>query len=315
MPIPTDYPFTRYLAAKKSIDDRALNKDVWNTLKKCLPNATPERPLRVLEVGAGIGTMIERVLEWGLLSYAHYTAIDAEQGNLTFAHQRLDRWATARGYQTMHTDRGLCIRGANAELEVELEAIDLFDYLTREKQHRPWDLLIAHAFLDLVDIPSALPGMLSTLRGDGLYYFTLNFDGLTSLEPEIDPALDRLIQELYHQTMDTRVINGQPSGDSRSGRHLFGHLPACGASILDAGASDWIIQPGSDGYLRDEAFFLHFIINTIHQALSGYPELDQALFESWISRRHAQVERGELVYIAHQLDFVGRPRMSRGKHE
>lgn len=315
MPIPTDYPFTRYLAAKKSLDDRALNKDVWNTLKACLPKATPERPLRVLEVGAGIGTMIERVLEWGLLSYAHYTAIDAEQENIAFAYQRLDRWATAHGYQVKPSKKGLWIRGVTVGLEVELEAFDFFDYLARENQHHKWDLLIAHAFLDLVDIPSALPAMLSTLRGDGLYYFTLNFDGLTSFEPEIDPTLEALIQDLYHQTMDTRVIDGKPSGDSRSGRHLIGHLHASGANILDAGASDWIIYPGSDGYLGDEAFFLHFIINTIHHALSGHPELDQALFESWISRRHAQVERGELVYIAHQLDFVGRYLVLRGEHE
>jgi hypothetical protein len=26
----------------------------------------------------------------------------------------------------------------------------------------------------------------------------------------------------------------------------------------------------------------------------------------WIARRHAQVEEGSLIYIAHQLDFVGR---------
>jgi hypothetical protein len=269
----------------------------------------------VLEVGAGIGTMIERVLEWGLLSYAHYTAIDAEQENIAFAYQRLNRWATTRGYQIRHTRKGLWITGATVQLEIELEAIDLFDYLAREAHHRTWDLLVAHAFLDLVDIPSALPGMMSTLRGEGLYYFTLNFDGLTSLEPEIDPTLDTQIQELYHQTMDSRVIDGKPSGDSRSGRHLFGHLQASGASILDAGASDWIIYPGTDGYPGDEAFFLNFIIHTIHQALSGHPELDQAVFESWISRRHAQVERGELVYIAHQLDFVGRYLVLRGEHE
>ena len=35
-------------------------------------------PLRVLEVGCGIGTMVERLLDWGLLVRAAYTGIDVE---------------------------------------------------------------------------------------------------------------------------------------------------------------------------------------------------------------------------------------------
>jgi len=29
-------------------------------------------------------------------------------------------------------------------------------------------------------------------------------------------------------------------------------------------------------------------------------------FAGWIDRRHAQIETSELVYIAHQMDFLGR---------
>ena len=96
------------------------------------------------------------------------------------------------------------------------------------------------------------------------------------------------------------------SGDSRSGRHLFGYLQAAGAQILAAGASDWVVFPGPDGYPADEAYFLHFIIHTIHGALAGHPELDPYCLDAWAARRHAQIERCELVYIAHQMDFVGR---------
>jgi hypothetical protein len=28
-------------------------------------------------------------------------------------------------------------------------------------------------------------------------------------------------------------------------------------------------------------------------------------FDRWIAARHAQIERGELIYVAHQLDFMG----------
>jgi pyruvate/2-oxoglutarate dehydrogenase complex dihydrolipoamide acyltransferase (E2) component len=67
-----------------------------------------------------------------------------------------------------------------------------------------------------------------------------------------------------------------------------------------------IVFPASDGYPEDEAYFLHFIIQTIDQALRNHPGINAASFSDWIARRHAQVARGELVYIAHQLDFVGR---------
>ena len=126
------------------------------------------------------------------------------------------------------------------------------------------------------------------------------------LQPIIEPTLDELIERLYHQTMDSRIIAGQPSGDSHAGRHLFTHLQNSGATILAAGASDWVVFPTAQGYPADEAYFLHFIIDTIAGSLSGHPDLDLTRFREWITARHAQVECGELIYIAHQLDFVGR---------
>jgi len=106
--------------------------------------------------------------------------------------------------------------------------------------------------------------------------------------------------------MDERLTAGQPSGDSQAGRHLFSHLRTAGVELLDAGSSDWVVFAGPNGYPADEAYFLHFIIHTIDTALAGHPNLDPVRFTDWIARRHAQVDRGELVYLAHQLDFLGR---------
>src|SRR5215510_15437706 len=78
MPIPHSYSFARYLSAKKSVDDRALNQHVWQNLGAALPRATPEQPLHILEVGAGLGTMVERLVASSMLTHAIYTAIDLE---------------------------------------------------------------------------------------------------------------------------------------------------------------------------------------------------------------------------------------------
>jgi len=44
-------------------------------LLQLLQKSPHDIPLRILEVGAGIGTMIERILDWNLLEHAIYTAI------------------------------------------------------------------------------------------------------------------------------------------------------------------------------------------------------------------------------------------------
>ena len=74
------------------------------------------------------------------------------------------------------------------------------------------DLLIASSFLDLIDFNTDLAVILSALKPGGLFYFAINFDGATILEPEIDPALDSLIESLWHETMDTRVMDGKRGG-------------------------------------------------------------------------------------------------------
>jgi SAM-dependent methyltransferase len=155
--IPADYSFTRYLAAKKSVDDRALNRHVWESLVRALPAAAPATPLRVLEVGAGIGTMLERVLDWDLLSHAVYTGIDADPTSIDEAQHRLSWWASGRGIGVGRSRGQMCLQREGQEFGVEFEAIDFFDFVARERGHRTWDLLIAHAFVDIVDVPTTLP--------------------------------------------------------------------------------------------------------------------------------------------------------------
>src|SRR5438105_11738441 len=96
----------RYLAAKKSVDDRALNWQVWQRLVAALPRATPQQPLRILEVGAGIGSMVERLVAGDVLTHATYTAIDNAPVLLTEARRRLPQWADEQGLQVDENPQG-----------------------------------------------------------------------------------------------------------------------------------------------------------------------------------------------------------------
>lgn len=305
MSIPTIYSFSRYLSAKQTVDDRALNQGVWSSLAEALPPDSREQPLRVLEAGCGIGTMLERMAVRGLLRVANYTGLDSLGENIETAWKSLEPWAGELGLGASPGVEGAILADANRRLSVNFLPVDLFEFIRMEGGRRNWDLLVAHAFLDLLDIPAALPQLFGLLRPGGLFYLTLNFDGVTLFEPVIDPALDERIVTLYHRSMDERITAGKRSGDSRAGRHLFAQIQRAGGQVLASGSSDWVVFPQEGAYPADEAYFLHTILHFFEETLGNQPELDPGEFRAWLAKRRAQVERGELVYIAHQLDFMG----------
>ena len=302
-------PFIRYLEAKKFIDDRSLNARVWDSLAENLSQPTKPHPLKVIEAGAGIGTMLERMLETQLLQDADYTGLDIDLNNIAYAYNRLPVWSGECGFKIEQLAEGIhLLEKGSQRVEAGFKHGDILTYATMPENRSAYDLLVANAFLDLTDIPTALPRLFSLLKREGLFYFSINFDGVTILEPVIDPKFDQLVLDLYHHTMDERITNNLPSGDSQSGRHLFAYIRQAGGQILAAGASDWVVFPGVNGYPDRDADFLHFIIHTIHASLQSNTLLNQKDLEQWIHTRHAQVRRAELVYIAHQIDILGKMR-------
>jgi hypothetical protein len=288
-----EYSFPHYLLSKQSVDDRALNKDVLNALKANLPSQS----IRVIEVGAGIGTMLRRLLRWGVIQRAEYILVDEMAENIEYASAWIPQFVSEAGLSVERNGQmQLRVFDEAHDLHIRLERADVFDFI--QKNQEPADLLIAHAFLDLLPMPESLQKLFSLTKG--LAWLTVNFDGVTSLEPVIDAALDNQIERLYHRTMDTRPTGG----DSQSGRHLFKYLRNAGAEILAAGASDWVVHAVNGKYLEDEEYFLQFILHFFEESLTGHTELDTGAFADWLAKRHSQIECGELVYIAHQMDFL-----------
>jgi len=290
------YSNVRYLQSKQPIDDRALNRQVLGALERYLRGraATP----RVLELGAGVGTMVSRLADWNVLGRAEYTLVDRESESLAAARRHLEAWGTV----TQSSVDAIAVEKDGARLDVEFVNADLFEFLSAASRGEKYDLVFANAVLDLTDLEPTLPRIWQALAPGAAYWFTINFDGETIFLPE--HPLDASVVSLYHGTM-TVDAGRTRAGHPETGRRLLLAIPRSGASLLAAGSSDWVVFPIQGTYPGDEAYFLHHILDTVRGALVGSAGIDAAAFREWLSARQAQVERGELVFIAHQLDVFG----------
>ena len=202
--------YARYLTAKTTVDDRALNRQVLAELRRLVPAGAP----RVLEVGAGLGTMVARLLDWGVVGAGEYVLLDADRQLLDCSRRWLRDWSAARGVRSDLLPDGLQV----GDLRVRLVHAELGSYL--EAAHGELaDVLIANAVLDLVDVRAVLPGLLRLLVPGGVYWFTINYDGETIFEP--GHPLDDQVMRAYHRDMDERVRYGRPAGKAGQADSCF----------------------------------------------------------------------------------------------
>lgn len=297
--------FADYLLAKRSVDDRALNRSVFAGVRPFLTGG-PDRPARVLELGAGVGTMLERLADWRALENTEYTAVDSDLDLVRLARARMASRpgnglaggeSNGGGHQASSAAGGLSVRYINK---------DIFEFLHDQGSQDRFDVVLAHAVLDLLDLDSVLTTIANTLAPGGQMYASVNFDGLTIFEPTLDRELDRMVMEAYHRTMDERLAAGKPSGHSQTGRKLLWALPAHGFEIVSAGSSDWVIYPHPDGYAADDRLILEWMLGTIRAALQGTSSVSRADLDSWEHHRRVQLRDQELIFIAHQLDVHAR---------
>ncbi|WP_251341942.1 class I SAM-dependent methyltransferase [Haloplanus halophilus] len=267
-----------YLEAKRTVDERALDRRVRDRLLDELPAAP-----RVLEAGCGTGVTVPRLVAWGVTD-GEYRGVDRDAATVERARAlraaELDADADADG-EGFRVD----------DLTVRFEAGDALDAFAGERA----DLVVAAAFLDLVPVDEALDAFASALAPGGLVYAPITFDGETVFQPD-HPADDAVVAA-YHDAIDD-----EPGRDARAGRHLLDRCRARDGALLAAGASDWIVHPRDGGYPADERRFLGAILSFVEEAVDGVPGA-----EDWLRTRRRQLDSGTLTYVAHGYDVLYRP--------
>jgi hypothetical protein len=308
--------FQRYLRAKRTVDDRSLDGRLVDRLRDGLTEraAGREGPLRVLGIGAGVGTMVARFVEWGVLpeGRVEYAAVDADAATARAIPGYLSEWAAGRDIEVRKGDAttdlpAVELAGGGRRVTVDPVVAEAAPFVAAAS--REWDLLVGAALLDIVPL-DRLPTLLSALAPGGYWYFPITFDGGTRFVP--DHPADDAVEDHYHRHMD-----GKPGGDSRAGSHTLQRLQSLDAATVEGVAgSDWIVRPADGGYPGDEAFFLRYILGTVESALGDLDRrdgLDDATLADWLSTRRKQVGHGELTYVTHQLDLLGLGRYREGK--
>jgi SAM-dependent methyltransferase len=301
--VPDSYSYLRYLQAKETVDERARNERVWAEFLRRAPRRSGSA-LRILEVGAGEGATAERILDAlqdQSVSAIEYTLVDVVPEHLAAARERLWEWAAQHGYNCSEQEGVLTIAGPTPAT-LRFVSADLFDFAASHEN--VFDVVVAQAVLDILPLGRALARLRSLLRNDGLWYLPIHFDGVTAFEPPLSLDLDARIEQLYHRSMSEEAgEEGGPVG-AQTGRRLLTRFQEANSDLLSAGSSDWVVFARNGAYAGEEAYFLHHVVHFIEEELTGHPELNADAFERWVVERRRQIERGELIYVAHQLDVL-----------
>ncbi len=268
-----------WLEAKRRVDDRSLHPRLFETV---VDHLASDHAHRVLDVGAGTGAMLDRLLESGALrgrgKRLLWTALDPDPACAALLESRTASWAAS----------GIDVLAVQAELS-EIAA------------HRrpPVDLLVACALLDLLDIEEALVQFAQLLAGDGLLYMPIVFDGTTAFVPATGSPLDGELEAVYHASMDARAVGG----GAQSGRRLLGAvLEHPHFELVDAAASSWVVR-ASDSRATNN-FLRQLLAAVVREGLAA--GLDHQQVTDWQRERQARIDEDRLAAVVHQLDVLAR---------
>ncbi len=284
---------TEYLTAKRTVDDRALDRTV---LERFATGLNDRQNPRVLEVGAGTGTMVVRLAEHGLLpDGTTYRAVDRERAHIEAARTHVPEWLSDAGYDVRLDGEELVAERDGRVIRVRFEVTDAFDLDCTV------DAVVACAFLDLVALPKGVERLAGYLN-DGLLYAPITFDGLTGFVPHHPD--DEAITRAYHRHMETREQPGRPD----AGRAVLEAVPTAGGELVAVGGSDWVIRPVDGTYPADEELVLDHLLSTVVGAVSELEESNRATERilEWERHRRIQLRDTELTFLAHNLDTLAR---------
>jgi SAM-dependent methyltransferase len=265
-----------WLALREGADAAARDSALTERLARRLAR---RRPLRVLDLGAGIGANL-RYLAPRLGGVQHWRLIDNDQALLAQLPDALSAWAHRVGHHVAPDGEGLRLQGKGFSARVDGVCRDL----AGDPQTwfpRDTDLVTASALLDLVS-REWLDALASRIRGEACAaLFALSYDGRIAWEPGLpdDPALRDALNR--HQRRDKGL--GTALGPEAAA-YAAARLAGAGYAV-DEAPSDWRLDETQD---------------TLQQTLAeGWAEAattlspdDRPRIERWLAARRDAIRQG-----------------------
>ena len=162
--------------------------------------------------------------------------------------------------------------------------------------------------MDILPVEEALKAVSRLLIApSGLFYATINYDGLTSILPLYeDQVFEAKLLEVYNRSMDDRFVEGKKTGGSRGGSALFTKAWKLGYEIVGYGSSDWWVTPFPEGYATADERFLEGLLAVIYEEERRHPEIETRRLEAWYEDRLGRLRDQSLSLMVHQTDLLAR---------
>ncbi len=292
-------PFADFLEAKFALDERSLNGEVRGAFLDAL-HSLPQ--IHCLDAGAGTCATFRRLLNSGSTTPLFVTALDRDPGLLVIARHAAEGWLRALGLEPCIAGGGILTHGKR-HTGIGFAAGELKDY----RPDRLYNVITAHAFLDIVPLPEALRLFAAWLQPGGYLYASINYDGDTAfVEMYDDAAFEARLLDHYNHTMERRRVDGQVTGGAYCGRRLYGLLPEYGFEIIAHGSSDWNIAPWEGEYRDGDALCLQALLEMIREEGESSSLFNQGELDRWREDRLRLLQQRRLGLTIRQLDLLAR---------
>jgi SAM-dependent methyltransferase len=308
--------FQAYLEAKATIDSASLDPVLLERFRRSLE---ADRAPRLLDLGAGTGATLRRVLALPLSADLELAGLDRDARSLGLARRRIAELLRAQGCRVRERsqDSGWLLETAAGPRRVRVRLVRgdlLAPGVAAQLGEGGFGYLTAHAFLDLLPLARALRLARSLLVPGGLLYSTLNYDGSTMLLPvDEDADFERALLVAYDRSMELRCVEGEPTGGAFCGRRLGAELERGGFRVIGEGCSDWKVRlapgPGAGrqapGRQAPHAVvFLRALLGMLAVEGLRAADIDEERLQAWWRRRCADLRAGRLGLEARNLDMM-----------
>ncbi len=312
------FDYVRYLEAKQTVDDRALDKECMEQFRCTLRRVPKGSTIRIIELGAGTGTMLRRFVSrfddfFG--NPIEYTMVDIKGDALTVARRLLldptKKLITIQGNDASISAHHSALHGDIPDLQlpglhVRFVCANAYDFL--DDNVDKLDAVVAASFLDLVSLDGIMYRIKKALNPASQarsFYFPLTFNGVTEFSTARN---DSPILKAFHSSMGDGYAGGKNMRRAFTGSFVEAAVKQFDGKVVMTKDSIWNVTPERNMYEHDEAYFLRcilqFVGSTSEKELSRHGVSSDDM-EKFMSSSMSSLDEKTLSYKAHNVDIVG----------